>query len=240
MKSPTICISALVATLLAPFATAVPENEADLEKADARQSRSGAERTTESVVIPAGTQNMVEILSRAEDFTTLVAAIEAAGLTETLKGDGPLTIFAPTNAAFNALPAGTLPELMKEGNELALVTILTYHVVPGRHMAMDLAPGDLPTTHGNNLRVTARTVMVDQVAPPEVPTGASPPVQRQNVLIEGADLLRTDIAASNGVIHVVDRVLLPVAEVPVAPVPVVPVGEVEVKVEVEQVEQMPE
>ncbi len=223
MKLPITSIPALtVAVLLAPLAAAVPENE----------PTAPANQTVESGVVPAGTQDIVEILSNAQDFTTLVAAIQAAGLSEMLQGDGPFTIFAPTNAAFNALPAGALPELMKEGNELALKTVLTYHVVPGRLMAMDLAPGDLPTAHGNMLRVTARTVTVDDVAPPEVPGGASPPVQRQNVLIEGASLMRTDIAASNGVIHVIDRVVLPVAEVPVVPVPVAPAGEVEIEVEV--------
>jgi uncharacterized surface protein with fasciclin (FAS1) repeats len=167
-----------------------------------------------SVVTPAGTQDIVDILSRAEDFTTVVAAIEAAGLTETLKGGGPFTMFVPMNAAFNALPAGALPELMKEGNELALSTILRYHVVPGRHMVMDLAAGVLPTVHGNNLEVTTQSVVVDRVgATPVAPNDPNLPVQQQNVLIQGASLLRTDIVASNGIIHVVDRVLLPVAVV---------------------------
>ncbi|MDA0226148.1 MAG: fasciclin domain-containing protein [Proteobacteria bacterium] len=139
-------------------------------------------------VTPAA-QNIVEIAAANGDFKTLTAAVTAAGLADTLQGDGPFTVFAPNDAAFAALPAGTLDSLLKPENKDQLVAILTYHVVPGAVMAKDVVGlSEATTVHGNALAVSATD-------------GA--------VTVDGARVLATDIKASNGVIHVIDRVMLP-------------------------------
>lgn len=134
-------------------------------------------------------QNIVEIAAANDNFKTLTAAVTAAGLADTLQGDGPFTVFAPTDAAFAALPAGTLDNLLKPENKAQLVAILTYHVVPGAVMAKDVAGlSEAATVHGDNLALSATdgTVMVDD-----------------------ARVVAVDIAATNGVIHVIDKVMLP-------------------------------
>ncbi len=134
--------------------------------------------------------DIVDTAVAANDFTTLVAAVQAADLVETLKGPGPFTVFAPTDAAFAALPAGTLDSLLEPANRDTLTTILTFHVVPGEIRSSDLAgrAGRLETVAGRPLGVDA--------------TGAP-------VNVGGASLVAADIEATNGVIHVVDRVILP-------------------------------
>jgi len=128
---------------------------------------------------------IVDVAVAADDFTTLVAAVEAAGLVETLSGEGPFTVFAPTDEAFAALPEGVLDELLADPD--ALAAILTYHVVPGELLAADvLAADELVTVNG---------------APAAIDADA--------VTIEGANIIATDIMASNGVIHVIDAVILP-------------------------------
>jgi uncharacterized surface protein with fasciclin (FAS1) repeats len=146
-----------------------------------------AEPVVEEVVAPA---TIVDVAVGNPDFSTLVAAITAAGLGETLAGEGPFTVFAPTNAAFAALPAGTLDSLLLPENKDQLTAILTYHVVPGTVMA-----ADLPATATDVATVNGATVSV--VAAPE---GAT---------VNGAKITAADVAASNGVIHVIDTVLLP-------------------------------
>jgi uncharacterized surface protein with fasciclin (FAS1) repeats len=130
--------------------------------------------------------DIVDTAVAAGQFKTLVKAVQAAGLVDTLKGPGPFTVFAPTDAAFAKLPAGTLDALLKDKKKLA--QILTYHVVPGKVMAADVKPGDVKTVEGQNLMVS---------------------VQGGNVMVNDAKVTRTDIAASNGVIHVIDSVVLP-------------------------------
>lgn len=141
----------------------------------------------EEVVVPS---TIVDVAAGNPDFSTLVAAVQAAGLAETLSGPGPFTVFAPTNEAFAALPAGTLDSLLLPENKDKLAAILTYHVVPGTVMA-----ADLPATATDVATVNTATVSV--VAAPE---GAT---------VNGAKITAADIAASNGVIHVIDTVLLP-------------------------------
>jgi len=122
-------------------------------------------------------------------FNTLVAAVDAAGLVDTLKGPGPFTVFAPTDEAFDKLPPGTLDDLLKPENKDKLTSVLTYHVVPGEYMAADITGmTSAPTLNGKELsiKVEAGTVMVD-----------------------GAEVVQTDVAASNGVIHVIDSVMMP-------------------------------
>jgi len=138
---------------------------------------------------PAPTSNIVQTAAAAGSFTTLVAAIKAAGLVETLSGPGPFTVFAPTDEAFKKLPAGTVESLLKPENKDKLVAILTHHVVPGRLMAKDvIGEKSLKTVQGQNLTVMVMGSMVH---------------------INDAMIAKTDIAASNGVIHVVDSVILP-------------------------------
>lgn len=132
--------------------------------------------------------DIVDTAIAAEDFNTLVAAVKAAGLVETLKGEGPFTVFAPTDAAFAALPEGTVASLLKPENKDQLIAILTYHVVPAEVKSEDVKPMEAPTVNG-------------QTATIEVKDG--------KVLVEGAKVVKVDIGASNGVIHVIDKVILP-------------------------------
>jgi uncharacterized surface protein with fasciclin (FAS1) repeats len=117
----------------------------------------------------------------------LVAAVAAAGLVETLQSEGPFTVFAPTNDAFAALPAGLVDKLLLPENKDLLVKILTYHVVSGTVLAADVTAGDVPTVEGQNITITTD----------------------MGVKVNGATVTATDIIASNGVIHVIDAVILP-------------------------------
>lgn len=148
--------------------------------------------TTEEVVeevVEEVTPNVVEIAISSADYTTLVAAVSAAGLVETLSGEGPFTIFAPTNAAFDALPEGTLETLLAEENIGTLTSILTFHVVAGNVLSSDLSDGQVITTlNGQTLTVS---------------------ISAEGVSINGAKVIAADLKGSNGVIHVIDTVLLP-------------------------------
>ena len=130
---------------------------------------------------------IVEVAQDNADFSTLVAAITAAGLGDALSGAGPFTVFAPTNAAFEALPAGLLEKLLLPENKEILTKILTYHVVAAKVMAADVAAGDVVTLEGSSFAITT-------------PSG---------VKVNTANVIATDVAASNGVIHVIDAVLVP-------------------------------
>lgn len=134
--------------------------------------------------------DIVDTAVAAGGFKTLVAAVEAAGLVDTLKGEGPFTVFAPTDAAFAALPAGTVETLLKPENKDQLVGILTYHVVPGAVKSSDLSEG-----------MTAATV---QGAPVTFSL-------KDGAMINDATITTADIEASNGVIHVIDKVIMPPA-----------------------------
>ena len=131
---------------------------------------------------------MVEIAAGNKDFSTLVAAVKAAGLAETLSGTGPFTVFAPTNDAFAKLPKGTVEDLLKPENKAKLAGILTYHVVSGKVMAADVKAGKVKTVNGAELTIAVKD-------------GA--------VTVDGAKVVKTDIAGTNGVIHVIDSVVLP-------------------------------
>jgi transforming growth factor-beta-induced protein len=137
----------------------------------------------------AAEKDIVDTAVGAGDFTTLVAAVKAAGLVETLKSEGPFTVFAPTDAAFAKLPAGTVESLLKPENKEKLVAILTYHVVPGKVMAADV----VKLTEAKTVQGKSATVKVD---------GGT-------VMIDGAKVVKTDIPCTNGVIHVIDAVILP-------------------------------
>ena len=133
--------------------------------------------------------DIVDTAVAAGSFTTLVAAVKAADLVWTLKGPGPYTVFAPTDAAFRKLPRGTLASLLKPENKAQLVKILTYHVVPGRVAAADVAGKKLSvaTVEGGSLQVNGR----------------------HGVRVNDAHVVKADIGTDNGVIHVIDKVLLP-------------------------------
>ncbi|WP_041745859.1 fasciclin domain-containing protein [Coraliomargarita akajimensis] len=132
--------------------------------------------------------DIVDTAVAAGQFKTLVAAVQAADLVDTLKGDGPYTVFAPTDEAFASLPDGTVESLLKPENKDKLVAILAYHVVPAKVMAKDVKPMEAPTVNG-------------QTATIQIADG--------RVMIEGATVVATDIESSNGVIHVIDKVILP-------------------------------
>ena len=131
--------------------------------------------------------DIVDIAAGNKDFSTLVAAVKAAGLVETLKGDGPFTVFAPTNEAFAKLPEGTVENLLKPENKDKLISILTYHVVPGKVMAANVKAGEVKTVQG--AEATIKTC--------------------EGVMIENAKVVATDVKAKNGVIHVIDTVIIP-------------------------------
>lgn len=133
-------------------------------------------------------KDIVDTAVGAGDFNTLVAAVQAAGLVDTLKGDGPFTVFAPTDEAFAALPEGTVDNLLKPENKDQLVAVLTYHVVPGKVMSGDLSNG-----------MTAATVQGGEVTI----------MTEGGVKVDAASVVAADIEASNGVIHVIDQVILP-------------------------------
>ena len=137
------------------------------------------------------TQDIVDTAVAAGQFKTLAAALGAAGLVDTVKGAGPFTVFAPTDAAFAKLPAGTVENLLKPENKAQLSAILTYHVVPGMVMAGDVVKlKEAKTVNGGMLKVK---------------------VDGADVMINDAKVTSTDIVASNGVIHVIDSVVLPKA-----------------------------
>lgn len=137
---------------------------------------------------PAATPDIVAVATGAGSFKTLVAAVKAAGLVETLQGKGPFTVFAPTDEAFAKLPAGTVETLLKPENKAKLVAILTYHVVPGKVMAADVKTMQAKTVNGQELAIK---------------------VADGKVTVNDAKVIKTDVAASNGVIHVIDTVVLP-------------------------------
>jgi len=138
---------------------------------------------------PAPQKDIVDTAVAAGSFQTLAAALQAAGLVETLKGPGPFTVFAPTDAAFAKLPAGTVESLLKPENKAKLTAILMYHVVPGRVLAAQVGGmTSAPTANGQTLAISSENGIVT---------------------VDGARVTKADILCSNGVIHVIDTVLLP-------------------------------
>ena len=158
---------------------------------ETKEAEKTPEVVTEEKMAPAEApaKDIVDIAIGSADHTTLVAAVTAAGLVETLKGAGPFTVFAPTNAAFSALPAGTVEDLLKPESKAALTNILTYHVVAGAVKAADLKDGQkVKTLQGEELTVT---------------------IKDGKVMINGANVTAADLTGSNGVVHVIDAVLMP-------------------------------
>ncbi|MFM9939721.1 MAG: fasciclin domain-containing protein [Hyphomicrobiaceae bacterium] len=136
--------------------------------------------------------DIVDTAVKAGSFNTLVAALKAAGLVETLKGTGPFTVFAPTDEAFAKLPKGTVEDLLKPENKGKLASILTYHVVPGKILSKDIA---------------GKALKAKSVQGAEISVDAT-----KDVMVDKAKVVKADIEASNGVIHVIDAVMLPPAK----------------------------
>jgi len=131
---------------------------------------------------------IVSVAAESGKFKTLVAAVKAAGLVDTLNGDGPFTVFAPTDEAFAKLPAGAVDDLLKPENKEKLQAVLTYHVIPGKIMAAEVKTSEVKTVNGKKVAVKASD---------------------GGVTVGGAKVVKADISASNGVIHVIDTVLMP-------------------------------
>ena len=140
---------------------------------------------TAGTVFGAFAQDIVDVASKAGNFNTLVTAVKAADLVDTLKGPGPFTVFAPTDAAFAKVPKAKLDALLAD--KAALAKVLTYHVVPGKVMAADVKAGKVKTVQGQELTVATKG----------------------GVMVDNAKVVATDVAASNGVIHAIDTVLMP-------------------------------
>jgi uncharacterized surface protein with fasciclin (FAS1) repeats len=183
---------ALGAALALPVASLAMADDCPLAAAKKAQAQTHAQAQVQTVAFNAEKKDIVDTAVGAGSFKTLVAAVQAAGLVETLKGAGPFTVFAPTDEAFAKLPAGTVESLLKPENKEKLVAVLTYHVVPGKVMAADVVKlTEAPTVQGSKAKV-------------KVVDGA--------VMIDGAKVVKTDIETSNGVIHVIDAVILPPAK----------------------------
>jgi transforming growth factor-beta-induced protein len=176
----------------------VKVNNANVIKADV-DAKNGVIHVIDRVLLPPElmptapvatqpTQTIVQIAAGNPNFSTLVTAVQAAGLAETLSGQGPFTLFAPTNAAFAALPKGTVEKLLKPENRDLLRKVLTYHVVSGDLMAKDLRSGKVATVEGASVAVHVRN---------------------RGISVNNAKVVKADVDAKNGVIHVIDRVLLP-------------------------------
>jgi uncharacterized surface protein with fasciclin (FAS1) repeats len=150
-------------------------------------SDSSTEAVETTVMEEVAANDIVAVASSTEGFSTLVAALTAAGLVETLQGEGPFTVFAPNDEAFAALPAGLLEKLLLPENVAVLTSILTYHVVAGKVMSTDVTAGDAPTVEGSTLALA----LMD------------------GVQVNDATVIAADVEASNGVIHVINKVLVP-------------------------------
>ncbi len=146
----------------------------------------GSALLASAVSLPARAGDIVDTAMSAGSFNTLVTAIKAAGLVETLKGKGPFTVFAPTDAAFAKIPKASLDALLADKAKLSQV--LTYHVVPGKVMAADVKSGDVKTVQGGSVKVDAKD---------------------GGVSVDGAKVIKADVEASNGVIHAIDSVIMP-------------------------------
>jgi transforming growth factor-beta-induced protein len=166
----------------------VKVNDANVVATDIKCSN-GVIHVIDAVILPSETPDIVDTAVKAGKFTTLVAAVKAAGLVDTLKGKGPFTVFAPTDEAFGKLPTEAVQDLLKPENKEKLAGILTYHVVPGKVMAADV------------VKLTSATTVNGQKATVKVEDG--------KVMIDNAQVIKTDIECGNGVIHIIDSVIMP-------------------------------
>jgi len=180
-----LAVGSLIAAACSDDETTTSTNDSPTTEAPTTTARSGGS--------DAASETIVEVAAGNPDFSTLVSAVQAAGLAETLSGEGPFTVFAPTNEAFAKLPAATLQSLLEPANQETLTKILTYHVVAAEVMAADVEPGEVVTVEGQPFTIEVEGTDV--------------------FIVDGkggrAQVVTTDIEASNGVIHVIDSVLVP-------------------------------
>jgi uncharacterized surface protein with fasciclin (FAS1) repeats len=178
-------VTVALGAMLLPAATSAAADECPVAAA----AKARAAQRVQTVAHKADRKDIVDTAVGAGSFKTLVAAVQAAGLVDTLKGAGPFTVFAPTDEAFAKLPAGTVESLLKPENKDKLVAVLTYHVVPGKVMAADVVKlTEAKTVQGSSVKITAG---------------------QAGVMVDNAKVVKTDIETSNGVIHVIDAVILP-------------------------------
>jgi uncharacterized surface protein with fasciclin (FAS1) repeats len=177
----------LVACSSSSEETATAETSVAASEAPAEETTEEMAEETEEMTEEAGAGTIVDVASNTDGFSTLVAAVTAADLAETLSGEGPFTVFAPTDDAFAALPEGVLDALLLPENKDVLAKILTYHVVAGQVMAADVTDGDVPTVEGQTIALSTA----------------------DGVSVNGAKVIQADVVADNGVIHVIDAVILP-------------------------------
>src|SRR3954454_10784368 len=178
MRTYRIAVAASVALAALSLSACSSSSDTATSETAAATSPSAAAATS----APAAAGTIVEVASSNPDFSTLVTAVKAAGLVETLNGTGPFTVFAPTNAAFDALPAGVLDKLLLPANKESLTKILTYHVLPAKVMAADVTAGKVKTVEGSEVTITTDG----------------------GVKVNDATVTATDVGATNGVIHVID------------------------------------
>ena len=183
-----LCVIGLLAIALPLAACASTPNETAADGATGTESSETAQPETTQPEVAQADATVVDVAVDSGSFQTLTAAIQAAGLEETLQGAGPFTVFAPTDEAFAALPEGTVEELLLPENRDRLVQILTYHVVPGAVASSDILPGEVATVEGTSVNLV---------------------VQDGTVQVNEATVIQADVPASNGVIHVIDSVLIP-------------------------------
>ncbi len=169
-----------------PMESEPMESPMESEPMESPMESEPMESPTETEGMGSG-DTIVDVASGNPDFSTLVDAITAADLAETLSGEGPFTVFAPTNEAFEALPEGLLDALLMPENKDALTSILTYHVLPAEVMAADVTAGEMETVEGSTIEITTDG----------------------GVMVNEATVVMTDVDASNGVIHAIDAVLVP-------------------------------
>ena len=183
----TTLAAVVTVTALTLAACGGSSDDTGTETAETTSEEMAAEETEAGMEEEAGVGTIVDVASNTEGFSTLVAAVGAADLVDTLNSEGPFTVFAPTDDAFAALPPGVLDALLLPENKDTLTKILTYHVVPGAVMAADVTDGDVATVEGQT--VTLSTA--------------------DGVTVNGATVIQADVVADNGVIHVIDAVILP-------------------------------
>ena len=184
-----IRLAGAAAVTAALVLTGCASSDDDTTTTDAEATAEATEEMTDESTDEAAGEpaTIVEVAAGNDDFSTLVAAVEAGGLVETLSGDGPFTVFAPTNEAFEALPDGVLDALLLEENQDTLVKILTYHVVAGEVTSDQITDGDVATVEGQTVALSTE----------------------DGVTVNDATVVIADVPASNGVIHAIDAVLIP-------------------------------
>jgi uncharacterized surface protein with fasciclin (FAS1) repeats len=190
-KAPILIAAVATSTLL--LSACGGEDDSTPSSSASSSSPATEESSPSADEAAASAETITDIVAANPDFSTLLTAVQAAGLGETLAGDGPFTVFAPTNEAFAKLPADTLAALLEPANKDQLTAILTYHVVPDEVMAAEVQPGEVTTVNGEPFTVAVEGGGV------EITDGQG----------DTATVTATDIEASNGVIHVIDSVLQP-------------------------------